>query len=177
LTTPSLTLEQKEQLFELTRHWLAEADNLWSRSFSPLKVRLDLRGLAAGQYRSGPFPLIRYNAEMAAIQFQAFCQRTPPHEVAHHVVHQLHGDRGIRPHGPQWQEVMAAFGVEPSRCHDYRLDNLSRRRQKRYRYCCQCQEHDLSANRHNRVLRGEQTYLCRRCRQPLRPIPRSDQTE
>lgn len=158
-----LTREQQSHLVELTRHWLDRAQELFSRELEPVALRFDLRGRSAGQYRTHPHPIIRYNAEMAAAQFEAFCQRTPPHEVAHHLVAQLYGSRRVKPHGPEWRAVMEAFGVEPSRCHDYDLEQVSVRRQRRFRYRCGCREHQLSATRHNRILRGEQSYQCRSC--------------
>ena len=163
-----LTASQRQRIVVLTDLWLERAERLLGRAFEPVQVRFDLRGAAAGQYRTHPCPLIRFNAEMAAIQLDAFCERTPPHEVAHHVVAQLYRGRKVRPHGPEWRAVMQGFGLEPSRCHDYRVEAGSIRRQRRFRYRCGCREHELSATRHNRVQRGEQEYLCRDCRQALR---------
>jgi SprT protein len=165
-----LTPRQQARLVELTEHWLTRAQELGSRKLAPVELRFDLRGRSAVQYRTHPHPIIRYNAEMAAAQFQAFCQRTPPHEVAHHLVAQLHGSRRVKPHGPEWQWVMESFGLEPSRCHDYDLEQVQVRRQRRFRYRCGCREHELSATRHNRILRGQQHYLCRSCGEALEQV-------
>ena len=163
----SLAPSQQRHLVEITRHWLEQAEVHFGRKLEPVEVRLDLRGRSAGQYRSHPHPIIRYNPEMAAAQFGAFCARTPPHEVAHHAVAQHHGLDGVKPHGPEWQAVMTAFGLEPSRCHEFDLSRVTTRRQRRFRYRCACREHELSATRHNRILRGEQCYSCRNCGEVL----------
>lgn len=163
----SLNEAQRKRLLALTRQWLERAETHWGRPLEPVEVRFDLKGAAAGQYRFHPRPCIRYNAELAAQQFEAFCARTPPHEVAHHVVARFHEGRRVRPHGPEWQSVMRAFGLEPSRCHDFDLEGVTTRRQRRYRYRCACREHELSATRHNRMVRGERIYICRSCGEAL----------
>ena len=162
-----LSAKQRERIGQVTEHWLHQARLLYRTEFDTPELRFDLRGLSAGQYRFHPHPIIRFNAEMAARQFEAFCHRTPPHEVAHHIVARLHGFGGVRPHGHEWQEVMRAFGLEPTRCHQFDTSGMSRRRQRRFRYRCGCREHELSATRHNRVQRGEQRYSCRHCGEVL----------
>ncbi len=166
---PPLSRNQRAQLRALTDQWIARAEALWGRRLAPVEVRFDLTGAAAGQYRPHPSPCIRYNGMLAALQFEAFCRHTPAHEVAHHVVARLHGPGRTRPHGAEWRAVMQAFGLEPRRCHDYDLGSMPLRRQRRFRYRCACREHELSATRHNRVLRGERRYLCRACGELLRP--------
>jgi SprT protein len=45
--------------------------------------------------------------------------------------------------------------------------------QRTHAYACACQQHRLSVRRHNKVVRGEARYHCRRCRQPLMLQPGS----
>ena len=42
----------------------------------------------------------------------------------------------------------------------FELDSV---RQNTFPYRCQCQQHQLTVRRHNRVVRGEATYRCVRC--------------
>jgi SprT protein len=37
------------------------------------------------------------------------------------------------------------------------------RRQRRFRYRCDCSTHQLSARRHNKIRHGRANYLCRSC--------------
>jgi len=164
-----LSREQQQKLLEITRRWIDEAEKIHARPFSLPEVRFDLSGQAAGQYRGGPHPCIRYNPGMAARQFEAYCQRTPAHEVAHYVIDCLHPGKSIKPHGPQWQELMRAFGLEPDRCHQYDLTNVRQRRQRRFTYRCACQEHQLSTTRHNRIQYRGMQYHCIKCGKVLRP--------
>ncbi|HDY82712.1 MAG TPA: metallopeptidase [Halieaceae bacterium] len=159
---------QQQQLLETTRYWVAKAESLYGRIFQMPEVRFDLRGQTAGQYRGGSHPCIRYNLELAAIQFKAYCDRTPPHEVAHFIIEQIHPNRSVKPHGTQWQNLMQAFGLEPSRCHQYDLKNVRQRRQKRHAYLCACREHQLSTTRHNRIWHRGMKYRCVKCGEVLR---------
>jgi len=64
---------------------------------------------------------------------------------------------------------MAFLGVpQAERCHNFDLQGIQVHRQARWGYACGCGSHQLSTTRHNRVQQGRQSYLCRRCRQPLR---------
>lgn len=162
-----LSPEQQQELHEITRQWVTRANRLYRRDFPVPEVRFDLHGRAAGQYRGGYQPCIRYNMDIAAVQFDAFCKRTPPHEVAHYIMDCLHPSKNIRPHGREWQDLMQAYGLEPTRCHEYELDNVRQRRQRRFTYVCACREHQLSTTRHNRVQYRKMEYRCTRCGEPV----------
>jgi SprT protein len=166
----SLSHVQQQELLHVTRHWITVAEKLHGRSFHIPEVGFDLRGQAAGQYHGGSHPHIRYNPQMAASQFDAFCTRTPAHEVAHYIVDCLYPRRSIKPHGKEWQDLMLAFGLEPSRCHQYDLQQVQQRRQRRFAYECGCQEHQLSATRHNRVRHRGLKYRCIKCGEVLQPV-------
>jgi SprT protein len=157
------TRKMREALTEATRYWLEKAGILLDRHFDLPLIRFDLRGQAAGQYRSHPRPCIRYNLILATAQFDAFLERTPGHEVAHYIIDQLHPHRRTRPHGPEWRRLMQDLGLDASRCHVFNLDAVTTHRQRRFSYRCACREHHLSATRHNRILRGQAEYRCRSC--------------
>ena len=149
---------------------LAQAKDDFGIATPEVAVRFDLRGGAAGQAifgRCGKIA-IRYNGLLLRENGEEFLRRTVPHEVAHVVVRLLHGPR-CRPHGREWQRVMAHFGAEATRCHRYDIRRAATRRLRRYTYRCGCREFALTSIRHGRVQRG-QVYLCNYCRQPLRQI-------
>lgn len=134
-----------------------------------LEIRFDLRGRAAGQARCGsrgPW-IIRYNPVLLRQNGERFIAETVPHEVAHLVAYHRHGPR-IRPHGAEWRAIMGQLGATPERCHQYDLSHIPRRTTRVFTYHCACAEHQLTSIRHRRILAG-QTYLCRRCAEPLRP--------
>ena len=164
------TRRMRQTLAEATAYWVEQAARLTGRRFALPHIRFDLKGRAAGQYRSHPHPCIRYNLELASQQFDAFLDRTPGHEVAHYVIHQMHPGRRVRPHGPEWRKLMENLGLDPSRCHEFDMSKVPTRRQRRFPYRCRCQTHELSATRHNRIRRSQAEYRCKRCGQRLEPL-------
>lgn len=133
-------------------------------------IRFDLRGQSAGQaqWHAGSRPLLRYNLDIARRHETDFLAITVAHEVAHLVTAACHGR--TRPHGSEWRAVMAFLGIQdPQRCHQYPLDGTVVKRQRRWRYVCDCRSHELSTTRHNRMQAGTSRYHCRACGSPLKP--------
>jgi SprT protein len=149
---------------QATAGWLRRAGDLWRREFAPVPVTFDLSGRAAGMYRVRyGRRCIRYNPWLFAKYFEENLAVTVPHEVAHYVTDVLHGLQRVRPHGVEWQAVMRSLGVEPRASGDYDLSGVPVRRQRRFEYACGCAVHRLTAQRHNKVHRGDALYRCRSC--------------
>src|SRR5699024_4629035 len=159
--------------------WIAQARELLALSPRQLPLphlRLDLRGRAAGQavlsHRRGECDAIRLNAQLLATHPQEMIEVTVPHEVAHVAIHRCHNLSGagrVRPHGPEWKALMAAFGVSAATCHN--LPAAPTRRLRRFPYACGCAEIVwLTSIRHRRAKNGT-VYLCRRCGEQLRHQP------
>lgn len=159
---------RRAEVVAATADWLRRARALYRHPLPDIPVRFDLFGRSAGMYRiRGRQREIRYNPVIFATWYDQNLADTVPHEVAHYVVEMLHGRR-VRPHGTEWRRVMTDFGIVDARCtHDLDLGDLPVRRERRFRYRCACREHQLSATRHHRVLRGQSRYHCRACSGPL----------
>lgn len=158
LTLAEQLQQQVEALYQL-------AEQRFGRTFVRPRVRLDLSGRSAGQAWLEKKEL-RFNRALLERYPEDFIQQTVPHEVAHLLARELCGPR-IRPHGPEWQQLMTGLFKRPAQVrHQYQLPPS---RRYRFRYRCDCQELQLSATRHNRARKGAQ-YLCRECRTPLRFI-------
>ena len=145
-----------------------QAEARLGRSFPRPQIHCNMRGRAAGSARLQTWEL-RFNPALYQANQQAFLAEVVPHEVAHLLVYALWGEgRGksrVLPHGRQWQSVMReVFNLEPRTTHSFDLAVLA---QRTHAYACACQQHQLSVRRHNKVVRGEARYHCRRCRQPL----------
>ncbi len=159
---------QMQRVLQETEACLQRARGIFGLQKSVVPVFFDLRGRAAGQYRvSRGKPRIRYNPWIFARYFTDSIANTVPHEVAHYVTDRLYGLRNVRPHGAEWQQVMRLLGAEPRATARYDLSGIPVRRQRRFDYRCGCSAHSISSSRHNRILRGEAVYLCRRCHGPL----------
>lgn len=145
---------------------LARLGAALDRRWPPPRLRFDLRGQCAGQALPATWTL-RLNRALLLAHEGHFLAVTVPHEVAHLVAYALHGPR-IRPHGPEWRELMQQLGLPPKVCHDYPVKPARRARQWTYR--CACQEHRLGSQRHRRASEGRTIYRCRRCGDVLHPV-------
>jgi SprT protein len=151
-----------------TLRYISLASDLYRRDFPPVPVAFDLKGSSAGMFRVGRRDVhIRYNPWLFAKYFEENLEGTVPHEVAHYIVHCLHGLHRVQPHGREWRAVMADFDADPSVTGDFDLTGIPARRQRRFRYRCACREHAVSTRRHNTVQQGRGRYECRLCRQEL----------
>lgn len=126
-------------------------------------IAYNLKGYQAGQ----AFPakwMIKFNAKMAEQNEDRFIHEVAAHEVAHLVTYRMWKTLD---HGRDFKKVMEWFSVDPKRCHDF--EATPSRVIRRFEYSCNCSKHQVSSIRHNRILKGY-TYMCRFCRQPLRPL-------
>ncbi len=161
---------QREHVLRHTEKYIRLARDFFNADFAFLPVYFDLKGRIAGMYVSKPGKrYIRYNPYIFARYFEPGLFDTVPHEVAHYVVDMLHGLQHTKPHGQEWRRVMQAFGIERPRATGvYDLDGVPVRRQKRFRYVCDCREHQISSVRHYRMMRRKAVYHCRNCTAILR---------
>jgi SprT protein len=127
----------------------------------PAIIRLDLKGRAAGQWRwiNGQ-EILRFNAEAFRKDWHAHFPATVAHEVAHSIVYRRFGLRTVKPHGPEWRDIMRILGHPPDVTH---RTPLRGRRSRLYLYRCACQEHRLGPRRHSLLRKGTHRYHCSRC--------------
>nr|WP_239990380.1 SprT family zinc-dependent metalloprotease [Ignatzschineria cameli] len=129
------------------------------------KISFHLRGKSAGTAHLQRWEL-RFNPILLAENGQAFIDEVVPHEYAHLLVYALFGD--VSPHGPEWRMMMEEIlEVSAHRTHQFSTENSRTREYRKFSYRCQCQTHQLSTIRHNRLLRGEAQYHCKKCGSPL----------
>lgn len=156
--------ELKEKLIEQTRYWTDFANQKLNRSFKYPIILFDLRGTTAGQAWTTSNK-IRYNLGIARDNFNAFIDRTVPHEVAHLVADQYFMKNCG--HGTEWKWVMGTiFGKEVSRCHSYDVTKHRVRKTKIYIYQCSCLEGCKVGAKHHKLIQTKQynTVYCKTCR-------------
>lgn len=181
---------QQREVIEQTKHFIQRGSALFRHDFAAIPVAFDLRGRAAGMYKvtgrekgwawgkgggKARNRQIRYNPWIFAKYYEENLTVTVPHEVAHYLVDCLHGlNRGslrrLRPHGAEWKAVMDAFGVDSSVTAKFDLVGIPTRQHQQFKYRCDCKTHQIGIRRHNKVLRGEASYLCRHCGDALKPV-------
>ncbi len=179
--TPIDQLKQEEVVAEVHR-LLRFAESHYQQSFENIDVLFNLKGRAAGMYKvkqqrvKGSFfsrseihryACLRFNPWLFAKYPEDSWHNTIPHEVAHYLADCLYGLKSIRPHGKEWQSIMADLGAEPIVRANYDMSNIPVRKTQSFLYRCQCREVSLSAYRHHKITNGLQRYLCRDCKTEL----------
>jgi SprT protein len=159
---------QRQQVLDRTEHFIVSAEEVLERRFDRIPVRFDLRGTTAGMFRAhGRQREIRFNPWIFAKYWEVNLEGTVPHEVAHYVVHEVYGFGRVKPHGDEWRALMHYFDADPEVTFKLDLEDIPQRRQRTHPYRCGCRDHDVSTTRHNRMLKGQGTYLCRYCSERL----------
>jgi SprT protein len=155
---------RQHEVVAATERYVQQASEVFGRRFRQVPVLFDLAGRTAGMFKLvGRRGWIRYNPWIFAKYYEENLKDTVPHEVAHYIVHELYGTRGIKPHGRQWRAVMEHFGADQGVTFDLDLEGIPQRQQRTHPYRCGCRVHDVSSTRHNRVLQGVGRYRCRIC--------------
>ena len=163
---------ERIQVIEATESYIRRAEDMFGRRYARVPVRFDLKGHTAGMFKIiGRRSLIRYNPWIFAKYFEENLLGTVPHEVAHFIVHETYPRRGVKPHGPEWRDLMFRFGADPAVTFDLDLEGVPRRSQRTHRYHCGCQLHEVSTTRHNRVQRRRMIYQCLACDGTLVYLP------
>ena len=143
------------------------ADTFFNHRFKRPRCSLKQRGRAAGTAHLQKNE-VRFNEYMLLQDPEHFLKTVVPHEVAHIVVFQIYG-ADVKPHGKEWQAVMLkVYGIKPDRTHTFETPPKNV-----YLYVCDCQEHQLTIRRHNRIERGCE-YICKVCKSGLRFKERSE---
>lgn len=155
--------EQQQRVLDRSEYYLCQAEKIFDRKFARPPILFDLRGTTAGMYKVfGQRRWIRYNPWIFAKYYELNLQDTVPHEVAHFIIDEVYGKRA-KPHGLEWQDLMARFNADPGVTFNLDLSDIPQRQQRTHPYSCHCGTHEVSSTRHNRVLRGRGKYQCRNC--------------
>ncbi|QSX33103.1 SprT family zinc-dependent metalloprotease [Shewanella avicenniae] len=141
------------------------AEQHFRKSFTRPSVHFSLRGKAAGT--AHPIQqMLRFNAVLLEENPNVFLSEVVPHEVCHLLTHQLYGK--VKPHGIEWKALMQQlFQLSGKVTHQLDISSVT---PKGVMYRCHCGPLELSVRRHNKVMRQQAHYQCRRCGQKLEPV-------
>lgn len=141
---------------------LALAESHFKRAFAMPTVTYNLRGVKAGVAFLQKNE-INFNRTLLLENAEEFIHQVVPHELAHLIVYQVYGR--VKPHGAEWQAVMTQlFQLPAETCHQFDVQNVQG---KTYAYRCNCQLHQLTVRRHNKIQRESAVYFCRKCHTKL----------
>ncbi|MGI2105188.1 SprT family zinc-dependent metalloprotease [Shewanella frigidimarina] len=138
------------------------AEQHFKRQFPRPSVHFSLRGKSAGTAHLQTNKL-RFNPVLLAENHDIFINEVVPHEISHLLCFHLFGK--VKPHGKEWQSVMlTTFNITPKTTHQLNTQSVSG---QQFEYFCGCGSINLTIRRHNRIVRGQTQYRCRRCQQTL----------
>lgn len=139
---------------------LAEA--YFKRKFTIPEVNYELRGIKAGVAYLQKNE-IKFNRTLLQENTDEFIRQVVPHELAHLIVYQMFGR--VKPHGKEWQLVMnEIFKLPADTFHQFDIKNVQG---KTFEYRCACQTHFLTIRRHNKIMKENIEYLCKKCKGKL----------
>jgi SprT protein len=150
-----------ENLFDhaISSPLLSGFSKTWSLPNLSYKQRGRIAGSALLQQN-----VIKLNPKLFVENIDYFLSHIIAHELAHILVYQLYG-LSVKPHGNEWKKLMVeVFELAPKVTHT--LDTSSAELQS-FLYQCSCQQIPLSLIRHNKVQKGKQNYICRKCKESL----------
>ncbi|WP_369310394.1 SprT family zinc-dependent metalloprotease [Providencia rettgeri] len=156
----------QQQVMQVLREKLALAEQKLEQTFPEPVVNYKQRGTTAGSAYLKEWE-IRLNPTLLIENTVRFIDEVIPHELAHLLVYHVFGRKGIAPHGKEWKWMMQqVLEVDAKRTHNFAVSTV---KSKTFAYHCACQTvHQLTIRRHNKVIRGENQYLCRQCGEILK---------
>lgn len=158
MKTPRLPIALQQAVMRSLRQSLARANQALKTDYPEPALLYQQRGTAAGTAWLAAWE-IRINPVLLLENQQAFIDEVVPHELAHLLVWKQFGR--VAPHGKEWKWMMEqVLGVPARRTHQFEIASV---RSKTFAYRCQCQQHQLTVRRHNRVVRKESEYRCVHC--------------
>lgn len=130
-------------------------------------VKYNLRGKCAGRAITVPATgecTLRVNVVLATENFDDYIHNTVAHEYAHFVTGLTFGY--VRAHGPQWQSIMRALGVNPTTYHNYNTAHAQVRKGATVPYTCECPGfvHQVGMRRHHNIVNCGRQFRCVKCR-------------
>ncbi|WP_323839765.1 SprT family zinc-dependent metalloprotease [Photorhabdus africana] len=162
MKSASVPISLQQTVMNTLRQKLLQANLYLNRDFPEPTINYRQRGTTAGSAYIKNWE-IRLNPVLLIENQQAFIDEVVPHELAHLLVYRYFGK--VPPHGKQWRWMMEeVLNVPANRTHKFKIDSV---RSQTFTYYCNCQQHELTLRRHNKILRGESHYICQKCGEKL----------
>jgi SprT protein len=160
--SPLLSFDSQQLVIQKVEQCIRHASSYFGQDFRLPTICFKQRGKIAGCARLQTNEL-RFNPVLLCDNIDVFLDEVVPHEVCHLLAYTLFGK--VRPHGNEWQSLMMElFDIKAQTYHQM---DVTKVKGKTFNYQCECGPIELGIRRHNKVLKGQQTYICRKCRTPL----------
>lgn len=157
-----MSFNSQQLVIRKVEHCFNHAAFYLEQTFEFPKISFNQTGKIAGCARL-QLNELRFNLVLLNDNVSVFLEEVVPHEVCHLLAYSLFGK--VRPHGKEWQSLMQKlFNLKGQTYHQM---DVSKVKGKSFNYQCKCGPIELGIRRHNKVIKGKQTYICRKCRSPL----------
>ena len=158
-----MSFNAQQLVIQKVEQCIGHASSYFGKNFRFPEINFNQRGKIAGCARLQTNEL-RFNSILLCDNIDTFLEEVVPHEVCHLLAYTLFGK--VRPHGDEWQSLMLKlFDLKGQTYHQM---DVSKVKGKSFNYQCECGPIELGIRRHNKVVKGKQTYICRKCRSPLK---------
>lgn len=168
MTQIRLPIALQQAAMRRLRTDLAQANAILKTNYPEPNLNYQQKGTVAGtaHYQNWQISL---NSVLLLENGQSFIDEVVPHELAHLLAYRHFGR--VSPHGKEWQYMMEqVLNVPASRTHKFDVASVQG---KVFEYDCQCQRHQLTIRRHNRIQNGQTEYRCKQCRSLLKFVPKA----
>lgn len=157
-----MSFNSQQLVIQKVEQCISHASAYFEQRFHSPKISFKQRGKIAGCARL-QLNELRFNPVLLSDNVDAFLEEVVPHEVCHLLAYTLFGK--VRPHGKEWKSLMLKlFNLKGQTYHQM---DVTKVKGKCFNYRCECGPIELGIRRHNKVIRGKQSYICRKCRTPL----------
>ena len=158
-----MLLNSQQLVIQKVEQCIVHASSYFGLDFRTPQISFNQRGKIAGCARL-QINELRFNPILLSDNLDTFLDVVVPHEVCHLLTYRLFGK--VRPHGKEWQSLMLElFEVKGQTYHQM---DVTKVKGKSFCYKCECGPIELSIRRHNKVVTGQQTYICRKCKTSLK---------
>lgn len=162
-TRTRLPIALQQAVMRRLRTDLAQANRILKTDYPEPNLNYQQKGTVAGTAHYHLWQ-ISLNSVLLQVNGQVFIDEVVPHELAHLLAHRHFGR--VSPHGKEWQYMMEhVLNVPASRTHKFDIASVQG---KVFEYDCQCQRHQLTIRRHNRIQKGQTEYRCKQCNSLLK---------
>jgi len=164
-----MVLQRVVELITLFHNsWYGNSSLYFQQDIEIPTIKYTKRGKCSGCVTYvGDNASFNFNMTLLRENTEKFIAQTVAHEVSHYCVWLFYGhlySKGRRIiHGREWEKVMVFFGASPNRCHGFNTDNCTRKQLKQFTYKCNCTTHKLTSIRHNKIIKGKGSYVCKTC--------------
>lgn len=101
-------------------------------------IKYDINSARLGGQANYSKHLIRVNPVFLNAYTDHYIDQTCTHEAAHLIARAKYG-RMISAHGPEWKRVMVDLGVQPNRCHSYKVPAGLKVGKQTTKHACSCE--------------------------------------